>query len=266
MTNLLESIETTTSVPEPIDHDANQRSQRFGSVVRREAGLFRSFVANPGEPLESSPHRLRTLTTLVFASLLSTFAIGVPLVFFALWLYPLESVVEEDIPFLLMMLLASVVAPFMEEIPFRLGLSQSVSRWALGAALVFQGLWLALVVTTGQGVLSYVAGVPVVVLMALQLWWAFGSKASSKLFSHMVWVGSVSFGLVHITNFDPGAEGFDLRFLWIIPLLVSPQIMAGFIYSYVRVRLGFAWALAAHGLDNFVLSLIIVALAAIGLA
>lgn len=71
----------------------------------------------------------------------------------------------------------------------------------------------------------------------------------SPLFRPIFYLLTFLFGFIHITNFQMTAH-----IIWLSPILVAPQICIGFLLGFIRVRLGFLWALALHALYNFVLA------------
>ncbi len=63
----------------------------------------------------------------------------------------------------------------------------------------------------------------------------------------IVYLFSVVFGLVHLSNY----QNVDAVFFLLAPLIIGPQLFAGFIFSFLRLRLGFIWAILGHFLHNF---------------
>jgi membrane protease YdiL (CAAX protease family) len=66
----------------------------------------------------------------------------------------------------------------------------------------------------------------------------------------VVWFSAITFGLIHIGNF----ELVKVSQYLIVPLLVLPQLGTGFVLSYVRLtyKNGFLICLLVHMLINFV--------------
>lgn len=71
---------------------------------------------------------------------------------------------------------------------------------------------------------------------------------NSPLFPWAFYTLSIIFGLYHITNFE-----LSPSVLIAMPLLVSPQLAAGLLFGFIRVRFGFLWAVALHAAYNAVL-------------
>lgn len=83
---------------------------------------------------------------------------------------------------------------------------------------------------------------------------AFISKTQwIKIFPSLVYLFSIGFGLIHITNYLN--EGFV--FLLLAPLITLSQILAGFILTFIRVRLNFYWGLIFHSTWNFLVFVVI---------
>lgn len=65
---------------------------------------------------------------------------------------------------------------------------------------------------------------------------------------------ALAFGYVHLLNYQ-----VDSQILLYSPLLVAPQISLGLIIGYIRVRLGFFWAIAMHAAYNGILAFLFLA-------
>lgn len=63
----------------------------------------------------------------------------------------------------------------------------------------------------------------------------------------IVYIFSSVFGLFHLSNY----QNVDATFFLLAPIITGPQIAAGLIFSFLRLKLGFAWALGGHFLHNF---------------
>ncbi|AUC76273.1 CPBP family intramembrane glutamic endopeptidase [Olleya sp. Bg11-27] len=59
---------------------------------------------------------------------------------------------------------------------------------------------------------------------------------------------TILFGYVHILNFE-----ITPKILLLSPLLVAPQIVVGFIFGYIRVRLGLVYSMLLHASYNGVI-------------
>lgn len=70
----------------------------------------------------------------------------------------------------------------------------------------------------------------------------------SKLFPTIFYVLTLCFGLMHISNFE-----MNLQNLLLSPVLVSPQLAAGVLLGFTRVKLGLVYSMVLHALYNLIL-------------
>ena len=66
-----------------------------------------------------------------------------------------------------------------------------------------------------------------------------------EVFVYAFYVFAIAFGLVHITNFE-----MTTMVLILAPILVVPQLFAGFALGFLRVRFGLRWAVLLHCVYN----------------
>jgi membrane protease YdiL (CAAX protease family) len=71
-----------------------------------------------------------------------------------------------------------------------------------------------------------------------------------QYFKFVFWLSCLGFGLVHISNFE-----LSPTVMWLTPLLILPQLVIGFFFAFIRVRLGVMWSIFLHAAYNFILSL-----------
>jgi hypothetical protein len=76
----------------------------------------------------------------------------------------------------------------------------------------------------------------------------------SDHFRSVLYLSCFAFGLVHILNFRFTSVTAETLFL--VPLLVFPQIIGGFIMAFARMRLGMIWCIVLHVAHNFLLLLL----------
>ncbi|TMM57486.1 CPBP family intramembrane metalloprotease [Maribacter algarum] len=67
-------------------------------------------------------------------------------------------------------------------------------------------------------------------------------------FKYIFYVLTLIFGFIHISNFE-----ITKTTLLLSPILVAPQISAGFFLGFIRVRFGLIWAMVLHSLYNLIL-------------
>ena len=127
----------------------------------------------------------------------------------------------------LIFFLVVIGAPIAEEVLFRLHLSR---RWNLIAG--FMEIFSALANrTTRQDVANEV-------------------KAKwDRFYGPFFHLNAAAFAFIHLLNFQEGAVP-----LWIAPLMVLPQFVAGLYFGYIRTKNGnLFWSIALHALHNVVL-------------
>jgi hypothetical protein len=73
---------------------------------------------------------------------------------------------------------------------------------------------------------------------------------NSNYFPTVLYISTIAFGLVHISNFE-----LTTQVLLLSPLLVAPQISIGFLLGYIRVKFGLFWSIALHASYNMVLTI-----------
>jgi hypothetical protein len=67
----------------------------------------------------------------------------------------------------------------------------------------------------------------------------------------IVWLSILFFGFMHIFNFD-----FSIKNLLLLPFLTLPQLMAGTVLSFIRLRFGFIFAIGYHISHNLLVVLL----------
>ncbi|MGV4438956.1 CPBP family intramembrane glutamic endopeptidase [Ornithobacterium rhinotracheale] len=68
-----------------------------------------------------------------------------------------------------------------------------------------------------------------------------------RIFKYLVYFSTLSFGLVHISNYENSSTLFYI----LAPLIVSTQIFGGFLIAFIRVRFNFISGILLHSLWNF---------------
>ncbi len=168
-----------------------------------------------------------------------------------------------DFPYLLILFLVVVWAPFSEEIAFRLWLRFSPFNWALG--LGFVALFLTAlfevpffpenyfvfdswVGTLSSILLVFFVGSIIYSLLSIERIASLVKKFFHKNFKYFFYTLALLFGAMHIANYD-----VDLKQIWYFaPILVFPQIFLSFAISFIRMNYGFSWAIFTHALNNVV--------------
>lgn len=81
----------------------------------------------------------------------------------------------------------------------------------------------------------------------------FSRETWDKIFPYLVYGFSISFGLLHLFNY----QNDGLLFYLFSPLVVLSQLSGGFVLSFIRVRINFIWGMFFHALWNFILAILL---------
>ncbi|MGB0564495.1 MAG: type II CAAX prenyl endopeptidase Rce1 family protein [Spirulinaceae cyanobacterium] len=154
---------------------------------------------------------------------------------------------------------AVVAAPIVEEILFRLPLCAGLVNLVLPGSLL---LGLGLLWLTPLGSSEIVMIMALLAGFTLYLWRQRPpSRAIAQVYQRcprlIFYTLTLLFGTIHITNYESQVWG-------LLPLLVLPQILAGLLFGFVRVRYGFGWAIALHAFHNGCILLPVLCLQVLG--
>lgn len=69
-----------------------------------------------------------------------------------------------------------------------------------------------------------------------------------KHFSTIFYLISIIFGFVHITNYEP----FNYKLVIILPILISPLVLAGIMLSFIRMKFGIGYSILMHSMINLI--------------
>lgn len=75
----------------------------------------------------------------------------------------------------------------------------------------------------------------------------------TKYFPFLVYFSSIVFGIIHFGNYS----NFDTIFIFVAPIMISTQILSGFILAFIRVRFSFILGYIFHAFWNFFVVFII---------
>lgn len=142
-----------------------------------------------------------------------------------------------------------LVAPLFEELAFRLALSFRREHVALGAGAL--AAFLVMRLAPAGSFFGGWGGAAVVAVAAAGLVYGCSPAGfwSSKRAAWQVtagWCSAVGFGLAHLF----AMEGLSWALLPFALLVCFMLACAGAVFVYLRVNLGFGWALGAHVLNN----------------
>lgn len=146
-----------------------------------------------------------------------------------------------------MFFIAVIVAPFFEEIFFRLPLKyKSGARWLslilLSGATYFiaaqsiSTFWIPLAISLGMFVIGFL------VTAGRDTAWR-----EAKWFPYYYYFVAMMFAYMHIFNFE-----LDPNKWYLTPILVLPQFSIGLILGYVRLRYGIVAAILFHATNNMI--------------
>jgi uncharacterized protein len=205
--------------------------------MKNLVSLLVDFFKSPRVMANVPPWGTRTFVML----LLITFVVIVPyvLVMELIGLDEFDHMMEELMKNnkLLVIILAIIIAPILEEAIFRyhLNLQKNAILWGLGLSVLAISQYWYLVVSF------------MVYLIYLYVRVNQGNPLS---LSTVVYLSSVFFALVHMGNF----KDFDFlaNFYW-IPFLVAAQFFLGMLLSFIRLHYGLGRAMIFHGAYNAVL-------------
>lgn len=71
-----------------------------------------------------------------------------------------------------------------------------------------------------------------------------------KYFNIVFYTTIILFGAIHLSNFER-----YMSYLWLAPIIVAPQLVAGTFLGYTRVKLGLFYSILLHALHNAVIFL-----------
>jgi hypothetical protein len=186
----------------------------------------------------------------LFLSLLLGFFVVVPL-----RRYFGASFIREPAPRWTLIILLSIVEELIFRLPLRyttINLNIAALLFALFAIrnLLFRLGIFGFVTFTERwlwsAVLALLIGSVVFVLLRTQPVKRIISRIWLHHFRAVLYFSCVAFGLAHVYNFT----SITIATLLLAPLLVLPQIIAGFIFAFARMRLGMIWCIVLHTAHN----------------
>lgn len=165
-----------------------------------------------------------------------------------------ENLVTSDISIWQILLLVSILAPLLEETLFRLFLSDNKRVWSIWLIFLPFLTWYffrfeSLLVWILIGLIS----ISIFILLLRPKREVF-LKRYAIIYPYLIYISALIFGLIHLGNYQGlSLSGASLAF-------VLPQISVGFVLVFIRVRLGFWFAVLFHFLWNTAIALILVIL------
>lgn len=142
----------------------------------------------------------------------------------------------------------AIIAPVIEEIVFRLGLSFKKTQVALGLGFIPIFIaWSDIRSLTWLSGTLY--GLCAIVILIIIYRYTSSSLWNNLKANHMVtamWVTSVAFGLAHLRAFSY----LSLEMMPYILCVIASPFFAGCACAYLRVNLGFKWGVFMHIFNN----------------
>ena len=180
-------------------------------------GIINEFIKRPDDRVLSLSFWQKI--KFLFSSIVYDMAIAMGFVVLLTFLEPLtaeyENLLNKDLyPFWQAILYMTILPPLIEETIFRFPLKYKRNYLLRGLAYLFK--------------------------TDFSTFWRKHLRVIVYLFSSV-------FGLVHLSNY----ENVDWIFFVLAPIITGPQLAAGLIFSFLRLKLGFVWALLGHFLHNF---------------
>jgi membrane protease YdiL (CAAX protease family) len=197
---------------------------------------------------KSGPKALR-LTDFLYLLLLDLIITGVLMLFLSLLgldksaflRLDMEEIKENLVFFMAAGIL--VVVP-LEEFLFRYYLNYNTKNLWISAILLFLFFIISFDASDPLGSsICFLSAAFVITMLILKQLFGF---TSPKI---LIWGSIVSFGLFHITNYEPAA--YSSNYL-IIPLLVLPQLIGGFFLAFIRTHYRFVDGILFHAAFNLV--------------
>jgi hypothetical protein len=144
-------------------------------------------------------------------------------------------------------LMAIVIGPVLEELAFRLLLRFSRITLAFGIPIYlgFLGLFFGQSLTMQYGTLLILISFLLLIGFSLIKDFSRFHTQYTKLYPTLIYATVLTFGFAHLTNFS---NPIDL--IWLAPLINLPQLWAGALFTYVRVKFGFLFTTAFHMIYN----------------
>lgn len=157
------------------------------------------------------------------------------------------SLINEYNPWYLFLLMV-IIAPFTEEIIFRLNLKTSKFNLIFSSVVVL--VYAIFLVYKNDGNYGVVWTLLIIYIITTALFYSkYIFKLDSKKYLKVAfYFSAISFGFVHIFNFgDP-----NYKTLILFPLITLPQIIMGSMSAFLRLKNGFLYGVAFHMMVNFI--------------
>ncbi|MBV7441697.1 CPBP family intramembrane metalloprotease [Weeksellaceae bacterium TAE3-ERU29] len=81
----------------------------------------------------------------------------------------------------------------------------------------------------------------------------FSEKTWHKIFKYLVYASFITFGIIHLSNY----ENTSIVFYLLSPIIILSQLISGFTLAFLRVKFNFYWSVLSHIFWNFTIVFII---------
>lgn len=225
----------------------------FGAVIQDFIGYLKKPYRIQNE-LTFSPKNFMNVTSLFFVVFLMTMLLFAPIASLA-GLDDMDHAMNDLLtkqPKFMIFLLAVVMAPLIEELIFRFPLKFRRPPVILCIGFLIMSTYL--IISTFQS--SEVVGASLLGLYILLSFIVFLVYANPEKLQHLegqvdryypfiFYIIAILFGIVHFFNFQG-----DSAKLYLIPILVFPQMSLGILLGYLRLRFGMWSNIYVHALNN----------------
>lgn len=146
-----------------------------------------------------------------------------------------------------------ILAPFIEELFFRLVLKPKYLNWLILS--IFSGILTAIFIYKKIFLLL----IPFSILTIIEFIFLLNRKSFRRMqifflnhFCFFFYLSSLLFGLLHVTNYEP----FNYKLIILMPILVSPIVVVGIILGFIRMKFGIWYSMLMHSMINLIAFLV----------
>jgi hypothetical protein len=188
----------------------------------------------------SKHHLFKIISVYLFIDILLNIIIIIPLyLLFEQFFDTYNEFLENDFEIIL---LGVLIVPFIEELLFRWPMVYKEQHFKLLLVLV------SLILIPVYWHIGLALLISVFYLVSFD--WKKDYKYDieglhAKYSRHIFWILTVSFALVHMSNYD-----FQSIPIWVYPFMVIPQFIGGALLGLVRIRFGLRYSIIMHSLFN----------------
>lgn len=155
---------------------------------------------------------------------------------------------------LMLFLVMCIWGPIVEECVFRLGLTLRKRDLGIAFAMLYIGLAGHIFASfSWQTLLRLAIAIAIFIgVYKIEILHRFIEQKKETVFNVVIYLSIMTFGLVHITNFSPLTAAQIPYYM----VLMLPQLFAGILLAFIRLRYGFGYAVLYHSANNSIAFLI----------